>query len=78
MFYTVARTLADQISKESLAVGRLFPDLKVIREISIHIAAAVCEVAFEQGIAGIGRPDDLLPYIHARMFQPHYVPYKPA
>jgi malate dehydrogenase (oxaloacetate-decarboxylating)(NADP+) len=78
MFYTAARTLADQVSEDSLAAGRLYPDLKAIREISAEIAAAVCEVAFEQGLAGIERPDDTLQFIRARMFHPHYVPYQAA
>ena len=78
MFYAAARTLADQVSEDSLAVGRLYPDLKVIREISAQIAAAVCELAFQQGIAGIERPKDLLQYIRARMYHPHYVPYEAA
>lgn len=78
MFYAAARALADQVSEDSLALGRLYPDLRNIREISAQIAAAVCEVAFEQGIAGIQPPEDLPAFIHGRMFQPHYVPYQPA
>lgn len=76
MFYAAARTLADQVSEDSLAAGRLYPDLKAIREISAAIATAVCEVAFEQGLASIEQPEDTLQYIRARMFHPHYVPYE--
>lgn len=78
MFYAAARILAEQVGEDSLAVGRLYPDLTLIREISTHIAVAVCEVAFEQGLAGIRRPDDLEGFIRERMFDPHYVPYAPA
>ena len=78
MFYVAARTLAEQVGVDSLGVGRLYPDLTMIREISTHIAVAVCEVAFEQGLAGIERPDDLEAFIRGRMFHPHYVPYEPA
>ncbi len=59
MFYAAARTLAAQVGEDSLGVGRLYPDITQIREISTRIAAAVCEVAFDQGLAGIERPDDL-------------------
>jgi malate dehydrogenase (oxaloacetate-decarboxylating)(NADP+) len=76
MFYAAARTLAEQVGEDSLAVGRLYPDLTLIREISVRIATAVCEVAFDQGIAGIERPDDLEAFIRGRMFEPHYVPYE--
>ncbi len=76
MFHAAARTLAEQVSDDSLAAGRLYPDLGIIREISAQIAAAVCDVAFEQGIAGIDRPDDLRGFIKARMYYPRYVPYQ--
>jgi malate dehydrogenase (oxaloacetate-decarboxylating)(NADP+) len=78
MFYVAARTLAEQVAEDSLAVGRLYPDLAHIREISARIAVAVCEIAFEDGLAGIERPDDLDTYIRRRMFHPHYVPYAPT
>jgi malate dehydrogenase (oxaloacetate-decarboxylating)(NADP+) len=76
MFYAAARTLAAQVGEDSLGVGRLYPDITLIREISTRIAAAVCEVAFDQGLADIERSDDLETYIRRRMFQPHYVPYE--
>jgi malate dehydrogenase (oxaloacetate-decarboxylating)(NADP+) len=76
MFYSAARTLAEQVGEDSLGVGRLYPDITMIREISTRIAATVCDVAFDQGLAGIERPDDLETFIRRRMFQPHYVPYE--
>ena len=78
MFHAAARTLAEQVGEDSLGVGRLYPDLAWIREISARIAAAVCEVAFEQGLTGIERPADLEAFIRGRMFHPHYVPYEPV
>jgi malate dehydrogenase (oxaloacetate-decarboxylating)(NADP+) len=76
MFYAAARTLADLVGEDSLAVGRLYPDLTLIREISTRIAVAVCEIAFAEGLAGIERPDDLEAFIRGRMFEPRYVPYE--
>jgi len=76
MFYTAARTLAQQVSEDSLAAGCLYPDLKLIRDISAQIAAAVCEEAFAQGLAGIEPPEDLPGYLKERMFDPRYVPYQ--
>jgi malate dehydrogenase (oxaloacetate-decarboxylating)(NADP+) len=78
MFYVAARTLAGLVGEDSLAVGRLYPDLTLIRDISIQIAVAVCELAFAEGLAGIERPDDLEAFIRARMFEPAYVPYDAA
>lgn len=78
MFYAAAQTLASLVGEDSLSVGRLYPDLPMIREISVQIAVAVCEVAFAEGLAGIDRPDDLEAFIRARMFEPRYVPYVAA
>ncbi|MBK1641929.1 NAD-dependent malic enzyme [Chromatium okenii] len=75
MFYIAARTLAGLVGEDSLAVGRLYPDLTLIREISVQIAVAVCELAFAEGLAGIERPADLEAMIRARMFIPEYQPY---
>jgi len=76
MFYAAARTLADQVGDDTLAVGRLYPDLTDIRCISARIAAAVCQVAFDAGLADIDPPADLDGFIRGRMYHPHYVPYE--
>jgi len=76
MFYTAAKTLSEQVTFDELEVGKLYPDLKTIRDISAQIAVAVCEVAFEEKLAQIERPLDLLSFVKQRMFLPHYVPFK--
>jgi malate dehydrogenase (oxaloacetate-decarboxylating)(NADP+) len=78
MFFAAARTLADEVGEDSLAVGRLYPDLADIRSISARIAIAVCEVAFDTGLARIEPPADLDAFIRRRMYHPHYVPYQPV
>ena len=76
MFYIAAKTLADLVKEEDLKKGRIYPDLNDIREISAHIAFAVCEIAYTNGIAWANRPENLLEYIKSKMFQPVYLPYK--
>jgi malate dehydrogenase (oxaloacetate-decarboxylating)(NADP+) len=76
MFYIAAKTLADLVKEEDLKKGRIYPDLNDIREISAHIAFAVCEIAYTNGIAWANRPKNLLEYIKSKMFQPVYLPYK--
>ena len=78
MFYSAAKTLADLVSKEDLQKGRVYPDLKGIREISAHIAASVCDVAYSEGFAWEKRPDNILEFVKSKMFQPVYLPYKPV
>jgi len=75
MFLAAARTLASLIQPEDLAVGRIYPPLTKIREVSLSIAAAVAEVAHRTGLARAPRPADLLEDIRGRMFQPVYGDY---
>ena len=72
MFAAAARTLAAQVTDLDLGVGRVYPPLTRIREVSAHIAAAVAEVAYEQGFASRERPADLLEHIRAEMYHPNY------
>jgi malate dehydrogenase (oxaloacetate-decarboxylating)(NADP+) len=75
MFYCAARTLADSVTDEDLRVGRLYPDLKRIREVSLRIATGVAEVAFRRNLTRQLRPADLAAHISAVMFDPIYPDY---
>ncbi len=72
MFFVAAEALAAQVTENDLSLGRMYPSLTRIREVSVEIAAAVAEVAFETGLAGIARPADLKGHIRALMFEPEY------
>jgi malate dehydrogenase (oxaloacetate-decarboxylating)(NADP+) len=75
MFLTAARVLAAMVSESDLARGSLFPPLQRIREISVSVAAAVAELAYDRGLANAPVPDDLRRSIEAAMYQPEYEPY---
>jgi malate dehydrogenase (oxaloacetate-decarboxylating)(NADP+) len=75
MFLVAARTLAAQVTAEDLAQGSLYPPLPAIREVSAHIAAAVADVAFKRGLAGVARPADLLAAVKSAMYEPEYATY---
>lgn len=75
MFARAARSLAEQTSQADLDVGRIYPSLTLIRQVSAHIAAAVAEVAFDEGLAGVARPDDLLALVTQSMWTPSYESY---
>lgn len=75
MFYASAKALADMVSEDDLKLGRVFPSLTEIREVSARIATAVAEVAYEQGLAREPRPPDLLEYIRSQMYVPIYEDY---
>jgi malate dehydrogenase (oxaloacetate-decarboxylating)(NADP+) len=75
MFLAAARTLASLVEPGDLEVGRVYPPLTRIREVSLHIAAAVAAVAHDAGLASVARPSDLVDDIRTRMFDPVYREY---
>lgn len=72
MFSATARRLAELVTGEDLAKGRIYPALSRIQEVSAEIAAVVCEVAFARGLAEKPRPQDLLGYVKGQMYRPFY------
>jgi malate dehydrogenase (oxaloacetate-decarboxylating)(NADP+) len=72
MFMAAAKTLADNVSEDDLAMGRIYPPLQDIRKVSSAIAVAVAEVAYKRGLAQVERPDDLLTHVKLHMFNPVY------
>lgn len=75
MFVAAARTLADSVKEETLSGGGLYPRLSEIREVSLRIAVAVAEVAYDNHLAALPRPKDLLHHIRSGMYEPDYRSY---
>jgi malate dehydrogenase (oxaloacetate-decarboxylating)(NADP+) len=75
MFSTAARTLASMVQQSDLDMGRMFPSLARIREISLVIGTAVAESVFKDGFARIERPADLSAAVKAAMWEPEYENY---
>jgi malate dehydrogenase (oxaloacetate-decarboxylating)(NADP+) len=72
MFLAAADALAAQVREKDLARGAIYPPLKDIRALSLAIAVAVAEVAYDQGLATVERPDDLEATIKTGMYDPYY------
>ena len=64
------------MSPDALESGRLFPRLRDIRSVSALIAVAVAEVAYEEGLASITRPDDLRAAVEGEMYDATYPTYR--
>lgn len=75
MFFVAAKRLAECVTEGDLALGRIYPDLNRIREVSTEIAVAVGEVVFERGLTKMQRPANLRSYIKDQMYEPEYVDY---
>ncbi len=72
LFFTAARALAYQIDEQDLEQGSIYPPLDEIRGMSLAIATAVAEKAYELGIAQLERPANLKEYIQSIMYDPSY------
>ena len=72
MFLASARALADMVSAEDLETSTLFPPLTDIRTVSLNIAVAVAEKAYEQNLAQEPKPENLRNYIAEQMYNPSY------
>ena len=75
MFLVAAQTLASLVGPDDLSVGRVYPSLTKVREVSLRIAVAVAETAYRTGLAMRPRPTDVVEDIRSRMFQPVYREY---
>jgi malate dehydrogenase (oxaloacetate-decarboxylating)(NADP+) len=75
MFMAAAKVLANRVSEADLELGRVYPALSQIRDVSAHIARAVAEVAYLEELATVPRPYDLLAHVKAHMYQPDYISY---
>lgn len=53
MIASASKALADSVSQEELDEGKLYPEISKIREISVNIAVAVIETAYEQNLTSM-------------------------
>jgi malate dehydrogenase (oxaloacetate-decarboxylating)(NADP+) len=72
MFIEAAHALADQVTPGELQQGLLFPPQSNILETEIKVAARVAQVVFEEGLAGVSRPDDCEALIRSHVYKPEY------
>jgi malate dehydrogenase (oxaloacetate-decarboxylating)(NADP+) len=73
MFLVAAQAVAEQVTKENLAIGLIYPPQSRILEASLHVAERVAASIFDQGLAGVPRPDDIGALIRARVYHPAYL-----
>jgi len=65
--------LADMVQEEDLAVGRLYPPLSNIQEISVQIATKVATEAYATGTASTyPEPEDKEAFIRTHLYDYDY------
>jgi len=75
MFTAAAKSLNEQVSADDLKIGRIYPSLTTIREVSAKIALAVAEVVFKRSLTRMQAPADLRGNIRATMYEPDFGTY---
>ena len=75
MFFEAAKTLSNETTENDFAIGRVFPPLERVREVSAKIATTIACVAHRSGLAIYQEPTDILSAITAMMYDPVYKPY---
>jgi len=75
MFAAAAKALDEQVSEKDFVLGRIYPSLSRVREVSVNIALAVAKVAFARGLTAMPKPSDLLGHIKSKMYDPTYKEY---
>lgn len=73
MFLVAAQAVAEQVTEENLSVGLIYPPQSRILEASLHVAERVAACIFDQGLAGVKRPDDISTLIRSRVYRPGYL-----
>jgi malate dehydrogenase (oxaloacetate-decarboxylating)(NADP+) len=63
------------VRPDDLKLGRVYPALSRIREVSLEIAMAVASVAWDKGLTDLPRPADLRAFISGHMYEPIYPTY---
>ena len=72
LFLIAARALAEQVSEKHLAAGLIYPPQSDILRASLYVAERIATGIFDQGLAGVPRPDDIGALIRACAYKPVY------
>lgn len=76
MFYVAAKTLAQCVKEKDLQVGKVYPSLSDIRQVSATIAVAVGEYCYKSQLATLyPKPMDMLQYVIDNMYSTDYLSY---
>jgi malic enzyme len=76
MFLLAARTLAEMVAPERLAVGALYPAVSDLRRVSREIAAKVVCQSRDCGVGRLYRDEEVFDAVDSAMWYPDYLPYR--
>jgi len=72
MLLTAAEAVAEQVTQEDFEKGLIYPNVNDILKVSMKVAEKVAEHIFDNGLAGVERPDNIHNFIISKMYVPNY------
>ncbi len=72
MFIIAAKAVSEQVDQASLDKGLIYPPQSRILEASTHVAIRLATFIFDEGLAGIARPDDIEALVRGKAYRPEY------
>jgi malate dehydrogenase (oxaloacetate-decarboxylating)(NADP+) len=72
MFIKAAQAVANQVSMDQLQQGLLYPLQSNILETEIYTATQIAELIFDQDLAQVKRPKDIMAFIRGLVYKPTY------
>lgn len=72
LFIVAAKAVAEQVAREQLDVGLIYPPQSKILSASLNVAVKVAERIFDLGLARVPRPADIRADIEAKAYKPEY------
>lgn len=72
MFIVAAKAVAEQVTEKDLSAGLIYPPQSRILQASLHVAERLANYIFDEGLARVGKPDDVGALIRARAYRPVY------
>ncbi|XP_027704050.1 NADP-dependent malic enzyme, mitochondrial isoform X2 [Vombatus ursinus] len=71
--YWLTKHIAQEVSDEHLAQGRLYPPLSTIRDVSLRIAVKVLDYAYKHSLASwYPEPEDKEAFVRSLVYTPEY------
>jgi len=65
--------LSKQVTAGDLDVGRVYPALKNIREVSVRVAIDTVNYLYDMGVASLlPKPTDIEACVRSQLYSPHY------
>ncbi|XP_026318543.1 NADP-dependent malic enzyme-like [Hyposmocoma kahamanoa] len=78
LFLAAARSCANFVQESDLNVGRIYPPLSDVRQVSFQIAMDICKICYEDGLAThFPKPTDFKQFIGNHTYNLKYPSYLP-